>query len=118
MDVRTAVISFHHSERIKSELIIGSSLLSKLTSFRGEELSGAVKMVALFLEAVSGEARIAYNTLRSESFLEADRKIGESVASVKIHDYDGANACISQALSMITTRSHEAMKVLMESRLI
>jgi hypothetical protein len=118
MDTRKAILIYQYSERIKSELIIASGLLEKMALLEGEALSGAEKMITAFLEALVGEIRIAQHVEKTMNFLGAERKIMEAIGRMKPLDHAAVKRCISEALSLITTSSQGAMKVLMDRNLI
>ena len=61
MNTKTAIHIYQYAERIKSELIIASGLLTRLDTMKGDERIGAEKMMTSFLEALCGEIRIAQN---------------------------------------------------------
>ena len=88
MNTRKAILTYMYAERIKSELIIASNLLTTMDTLDGNERLGA------------------------------ERKIMEAIGKVKLHKISEINQCISEALSLITTCSAGAMKVLMSQQLI
>ena len=118
MNTRKAILTYMYAERIKSELIIASSLLAAMNGLEDNERLGAEKMMGSFLEALAGEIRIAQHVERSMNFIGAERKIMEAVGKVKLHEISEINQCISEALSLITTCSAGAMKVLMSRQFI
>ena len=118
MNTRKAILTYQYAERIKSELIIASNLLAAMDSLEGNERLGAEKMMVLFLEALTGEIRIAQHVERSMNFIGAERKIMEAMGKIKLQERSEINQCISEALSLVTTCSSGAMKVLMSQQLI
>ena len=48
MNTRKAILTYQYAERIKSELIIASGLLSKMDRLEGDERLGAEKMMVSF----------------------------------------------------------------------
>jgi hypothetical protein len=118
MNTRKVILTYMYAERIKSELIIASDLLTTMGGLEGNERMGAEKMMESFLEALAGEIRIAQHVERSMNFIGAERKIMEAIGMVKLHEISEINQCISEALSLITTCSAGAMKVLMSQQLI
>jgi hypothetical protein len=118
MNTRKAIFSYMYAERIKSELIMASNLLATMDSLEGDERLGAEKMMASFLEALTGEIRIAQHVERSMNFIGAERKITEAIGKIRLYERSGINQCISEALSLVTTCSSGAMKVLMSQQLI
>jgi hypothetical protein len=118
MNTRKAILTYMYAERIKSELIIASGLLATMDGLEGNERLGAEKMMRSFLEALVGEIRIAQHVERSMNFIGAEKKIMEAVGKTRFHERSEINQCISEALSLITTCSSGAMKVLMSRQLI
>ena len=118
MNTRKAILTYMYAERIKSELIIASGLLSKMDGLEGDERLGAEKMMVSFLEALAGEIRIAQHVEISMNFIGAERKIMEAMGKIKLQERSEINQCISEALSLVTTCSSGAMKVLMSQQLI
>jgi len=118
MNTRKAIIIYQYAERVKSELIIASSLLTTMNGLEGNERLGAEKMMVSFLEALAGEIRIAQHVERTMNFIGAERKIMEAIGKIKLHERSEINQCISEALSLVTTCSSGAMKVLMSQQLI
>lgn len=118
MTTRKAILIYMYAERIKSELIIASNLLSTMEGLEVNERRGAEKMMVSFLKALTGEIRIAQHVERSMNFIGAERKIMEAIGKIRLHERSEINLCISEALSLITTCSAGAMKVLMNQQLI
>ena len=118
MNTRKAIFIYMYAERIKSELIIASNLLATMDVLEGDERLGAEKMMASFLEALTGEIRIAQHVERTINFIGAERKITEAIGKIRLYERSGINQCISEALSLVTTCSSGAMKVLMSQQLI
>lgn len=118
MNTRKAIFIYQYAERIKSELIIASNLLAAMNGLEGNERLGAEKMMVSFLEALAGEIRIAQHVERTMNFIGAERKIMEAIGMIGRHERSEINQCISEALSLVTTCSSGAMKVLMSEQLI
>ena len=118
MNTRKAIFIYMYAERIKSELIITSNLLATMDGLEGDEHLGAEKMMASFLDALAGEIRIAQHVEGTMNFIGAERKIMEATGKIKLQKRSEINQCISEALSLVTTCSSGAMKVLMSQQLI
>lgn len=118
MNTRKAILTYQYAERIKSELIIASNLLTTMDGLERNERLGAEKMMLSFLEALTGELRIAQHVEKSMNFIGAEKKIMEAIGKIKLQKSSEINLCISEALSLVTTCSAGAMKVLMSRQLI
>jgi len=118
LDARTAIICFQYTERIKSELIIVSSLLGEIDELKGDELAGAEKLMLSLLRALEGEVRIAHNVVGTQYFEEATYKVAEVANKVRSREYSDAIRRVSEAISLITTGGQQATEVLNEKGLL
>jgi len=109
MDVKHLILEFQYSEKIKSQLIIGSNLLAHVEALKGEERAGAEKIVKTYLQSVLTEIRIARNTVRSINYHGAEKNVTESLGRLEMNDLKSSSLCISKALSYITTSCQAAM---------
>ena len=97
-----------HSERIKSELIIGSKMLAALKGFKDEEFMGALKMLEQYFQALSTEVGIALNSTNDLRF----KKILDLISNLNCSDYENSMESISKAVSITTTCANEAFQAL------
>jgi hypothetical protein len=118
MDTRKTILVYQYAERIKSELIIASSLLAKMLTLRDEERQGAEKMMHAYLEALTHEIKIAQNIEKSVNFVGAEKKVMEALGRLRLSESSEMNRCISEALSFITTSCQAAMEALEQEQLI
>lgn len=118
MDVKHLILEFQYSEKIKSQLIIGSTLLARMEALRGEERAGAEKIVKTYLQSLLTEIRIARNTVKSVSYHGAEKNVAEGLGRLEMNDLINSNLSISKALSYITTSCQAAMTNLQKSDLI
>jgi hypothetical protein len=117
-ELKRAVVCFQHAERIKSELIIASKLLDRISTLSGDELTGASKLYSYFLEALEGEINIARNVVGLEDFEKAGKKLGEAADKAYYFQYEEAMSLLSEAMSSITTSGQKAAEVLKEKGLL
>ncbi len=118
MDTRKTILVYQYAERIKSELIIASELLAKMLALRGEERTGAEKMMHAYLEATVREIKMAQNIEKSVNFVGAEKRIEEAMGRLKLTEYSEIKRCISEALSFITTSCQAAMEALEKEQLL
>jgi hypothetical protein len=119
MDTREAILIYQYSERIKSELIIASQLLAKMTTFQGEEFTGAKELMTSYLEALVREIRIAQNVKKPLiNFVGAEKKVLEAIGKMKLSEYSDINRCLSEALSLVTTSCQASLEALMDKGLV
>lgn len=118
MDMKPLILEFQYSEKIKSQLIIGSNLLALIESLKGEERTGAEKIVKAYLQSLLTEIRIAQNSIKSVNYHGAERNVTESLGRLEMHDMANSNLSISKALSYVTTSCEAAMTSLQENNLL
>jgi len=100
-----------HSERVKSELIVGSKLLVSLRDFKEREFDGALKMLENYFNALESEIGIAYNSTKDPRFME----ILNLISGMDFIDYDASMDRIARAVSITTTLANEAYQSLFGS---
>ncbi len=97
-----------HSERIKSELIIGSKMLVALKGFKDAEFTGALKMLEQYFQALLTEVGIALNSTKDLRF----KDILDLISNLNFADYNTSMESISKAVSITTTCANEAFQTL------
>jgi hypothetical protein len=119
MEMREAIFNFQYSEKMKSGLIIGTSLLDQLASLKkDEEFSGGRKVLVWYLEGLLREIRIAENVLGSGHYTDLERKLMEVIGRIQMSQYQEAQRSFSEAISLATTSCQTAMSFLMEKKLV
>jgi hypothetical protein len=118
METREAILNLEYSEKMKSGLIIGISLLNQLASLRDEELSGGKKILVGYLEGLLLEVRIAGNILGLAHYVNLEQKVMEVVGRIEMSQFQEAQRSFSEAISLATTLCQSSMTLLMEKKLI
>ncbi len=118
METRDAILNLEYSEKMKSGLIIGTSLLDQLGSLRDEELSGGRRILVGYLEGLLREIRIAGNVLGSNHYVDLERKMMEVIGRVQMSQFQEAQRSFSEAISLATTSCQSSMNFLMEKKLV
>jgi hypothetical protein len=118
LEIKKAIVIFHYTEKVKSNLIMTFSLLEFLGTMRDEEIEGAEKLLTAFLNALIREVHIAANATEVKSFKDVTAKLEETIEQVKQHNYDEAMKLVSEAISLSTTGGSEAAETLKDKGLI
>jgi hypothetical protein len=119
METREAILDFQYSEKMKSGLIIGTTLLDQLVSLKkDEELSGGRKILVWYLEGLLREVRIAENVLGLGHYAELERKVMEVIGRIHMSQLQEAQGSFSEAISLATTSCQRAMSFLVEKKLL
>ena len=116
--IKKAIICFLYTEKIKSDLILTTSLLATLNSMEDENIVGAEKLMVAHLNALIREVNIATNASGIEGFREVNGKLENAVQQIKQHNYVDAAKLVSGAISITTTTGHQAAQTLREKDLI
>ncbi|MEM2937493.1 MAG: hypothetical protein QXJ63_02990 [Candidatus Bathyarchaeia archaeon] len=117
-EIRKAFIVFHYAEKIKTDLIVASSLLEFLGGMENAETAGAEKLLAAYFNALIVEVNIAANASQIEGFRDVASKLQEAVEQTKQHNYASAQKLISEAITITTTHGSSAAQTLKEKSLI
>jgi hypothetical protein len=119
METREAILDFQYAEKMKSGLIIGTTLLDQMASLKKEEeLSGGKKVLVWYLEGLLREIRIAENVLGSGHYTELERKVMEVIGRIHMSQFQEAQGSFSEAISLATTSCQTAMNFLIEKKLV
>lgn len=117
-EIKKAIICFLYTERIKSDLILTTSLLETLNSMGEEDIVGAEKLLVAYLNALIREVNIAANASGVEGFKEVNVKLEDAIQQIKQHNYVNAAKLVSRAISITTTNGHQAAQTLRKKGLI
>ena len=118
-DVKRAVTVFNYAEKIKTSLIMASSLLELLGGIKDEaEIAGAEKLLVAYLNALIVEVNIAANASQIEGFRDIASKLQKAAEQVRLHNYTIVQRFISEAISMAVTHGNWAAQTLKEKNLI
>jgi hypothetical protein len=119
VEAREAILDFQYSEKMKSALIIGTTLLDQITSLKNdEEFSGGKKVLIWYLEGLLREIRIAENVLGSGHYSGLERKMMEVIGRIHMSQFQEAQWSFSEAISLATTSCQTAMNCLQEKKLV
>ena len=119
MDTRKAIFDFQYSEKMKSGLIIGISLLELLATLKDEiEFSGGRKVLVWYLEAWLRELRIAQNVIGLDHYVDLERKLMEVIGRIQMSQFEEAHRSFSEGISLATTSCQTSMNFLMEKKLV
>jgi len=117
--VKRALTVFNYAEKIKTGLIVASSMLEFLDEISKEaELAGAEKMFTAYINALILEVNIAANASKAEGFGEIAANLQKVIEYVKQRNSVAAQRLISEAISMATTHGSRAAQILKDKNLI
>lgn len=117
-EVKKAFLVFHYAEKIKTNLIVASTLLELLGGLTDVEIAGAEKLLIAYFNALIMEVNIAANASQIEGFRDIAEKLNEAIEQTGQHNYANAERRISEAISIATTHGSGAAQTLKDKGLI
>ena len=118
MKVEDAIIIYNYCEKIKSELIILSSLIEEASNVKAENVEGARKIVLAFFNALIGEIRTAKAITKVEDFSKVEFNLMECLGSFNLRKIKDAQENVGKTLTATTTICHQAVETLKDRNLI
>lgn len=117
-EIKKTLLTFHYTEKIKTNLILTANLLEFLNSLPDEEIAGAEKLLVAYFHALIKEVNIAVNASGVIGFHDVNLKLEEAIEQTKQHNYANAEKLVSEAVTITTTNGSQAAQTLKEKDLI
>ncbi|WP_292519680.1 hypothetical protein [Methanoculleus sp.] len=118
MDLKTAIRTYQFAERAKSELIVGSQLITALIQFPIQEKPGGKRMLVMVLESIRSELEFAYGDTGLGEFKTAINHLNEAISLTESMELGTASERIARAVSAATTAAQTAWDTLREHELL
>mgnify|MGYP001028238622 CR=1 FL=1 len=118
MNKKQANLSFHYSEKLKSNLFLLSGTLQRLEGLKGEKLEGGKEIIKGMLDGLRGELKMSEGYLPSEKVSLIEKGLDDLEGDIELHQYSNAMEELGKVISYVTTVSNVHIKVLLEEDLI
>lgn len=118
MDRKQANLTFHHSEKLKSNLFLVSAAIDILTTLKAERLEGGRQVIKGVFGALSTELNMASGYIGPAKTKAIEGELSEVEAEIEAQDFTKAREHLAQTFSKVTTVSNKHIKVLMDEDLI
>ncbi|HQD26677.1 MULTISPECIES: hypothetical protein [Methanoculleus] len=118
MDLKTAIKTYQFAERAKSELVVGSQLMTALIQFPIQEKPGGKRMLLMVLESIRSELDFAYGDTGNGEFKKAIDHLNEAISLTESMELGTASERMGRAVSAVTTAAQAAWETLKEHELI
>ncbi|NLA38538.1 MAG: hypothetical protein GX882_03955 [Methanomicrobiales archaeon] len=118
MDLKSAIRTYQFAERAKSELIIGSHMITALVQFPNQEKPGGKRMLLMMLESIRTELEFAHRDTRRREFRNAIDQLNEAISLIESMELGAASERMSRAISASTTAAQVAWDTLKEHGLL
>ncbi len=117
LDTSSAIKLFLHSEKIKTGLIIVSSVLHQIIS--GKEISEKeLTLIRYLVNSLSGELEIAYRVTGNACFKEVGILLDTFLSRISPKNIREQLDYLSRAVTVVATSADEAINVLLEKGLL
>lgn len=118
MSVEDAILVYNYCEKIKSELIILSSLIEESSNVKDEHVEGARRIILAFFNALIGEVKTAKAVTKLEEFSKVEFNLMECLGSFNLRKIRDAHENLGKTLTAITTICHQVVETLKSKNLI
>ncbi len=108
-EVKRDILGFMYAERLKSALIVASSLLDVLDDLDEAERPGGLKMLGSFVKGISNEMKLAANVMGSPDWDGLTGQFNLMEGYARLGQMEAARQELSRTLSQITTLAGRAM---------
>ncbi|MBC7115277.1 MAG: hypothetical protein PWR13_73 [Archaeoglobi archaeon] len=104
------IIGYQYFERVKSNLMHFSRLLSELEGMSGDEYEGGRKVLMSYLESILNELRISSNFVEDDERMEVEKKLMECMGHLSMRDSEKALKSLGEAISLVATSANKRAK--------
>jgi hypothetical protein len=118
MDVRSAVIAYAQSEKVKTGLIWISQLAEMTKGLKGEQRITGENMILNMINFIGNEINLAQKVTHDQSWQEIEKNIEKARVMIQSGIFEEVTWHLTQALSQTTGIGQKSMTFLMEKKLI
>jgi hypothetical protein len=118
MNIKSAIITFSQSEKIKAGLIWTSQALEANMGIPEPEKRGSERIISALLNMIAGEIHVVMKMAPHERWDAAMKYIDTAAVMVNSNVAHDATFHLSKALSQVTSIGHESMTLLAEKNLL
>lgn len=108
--MNSELVAYQYFERVKSNLIHLSRLLSELEKMKGDEYEGGRKIILSYLDGILNELKMSSSVVSESERVELERKIMECIGHISTKEIDQAFRSLGEAIALISNlaskRSH------------
>jgi hypothetical protein len=116
--MKKEIICYQLAERIKSALIVSSTMLQVLETLQGDELEGAKKVMFAFFDALSTETALALKATGTLEFEQVGETVNPVIRLIEEGAFSEAHATLGKMVSRATTVCDRTLRALMEEELM
>ena len=117
-DSRGAILLFHFADRLKSELLIASQLLTTLLQLKGQEQEGAKRLFLDYFRALEREMSLGIALVNDQDMTRMRTVLTGLTGMVDANMFTEIQDHITWIISTMTTYAQRSMEHLMKEGLL
>ncbi|MFW6126575.1 MAG: hypothetical protein ACOC6K_00025 [Thermodesulfobacteriota bacterium] len=117
-DSRGAILLFHFADRLKSELLIASQLLTTLLQLKGQEQEGAKRLFLAYFRALEQEMSLGIALVNDQDMIRMRTVLTGLTGMVDSNMFTEIQDHITWIISTMTTYAQRAMEYLMKEGML
>ena len=115
---REAILLFHFADRLKSELLIASKLLTTLLQLKGQEQEGGKRLFLDYFRALEGEMGLGIALINDQDMIRVRTVFTGLTGMVDSNMFNEVQEHLTWIISTMTTYAQRAMEFLMKDKLL
>jgi hypothetical protein len=115
---REAILLFHFADRLKSELLIASKLLTSLLQLKGQEQEGGKRLFLDYFRALEGEMGLGIALINDQDMVRVRTVLTGLTGMVDSNMFNEVQEHLTWIISTMTTYAQRAMEFLMKGKLL
>jgi hypothetical protein len=115
---REAILLFHFADRLKSELLIASKLLTSLLQLKGQEQEGGKRLFLDYFRALEGEMGLGIALINDQDMIRVRTVLTGLTGMIDSNMFNEVQEHLTWIISTMTTYAQRAMEFLMKDKLL
>ncbi len=115
---REAILIFHLADRVKSELLIASSLLNIVLQLKDAQQEGGRKVLLEYFRALDREVALGQSMIKDPDMVRVQTVMSGLVGMVNAGPLHEVQSHLTWVISNMTTHAQRAMQYLMDRKLL
>jgi hypothetical protein len=115
---KEAILIFHLADRVKSELLIASSLLNIVLQLKETEQEGGRKVLLEYFRALDREVALSQSMIKDPEMVRVQTVMTGLVGMVNAGPLHEVQNHLTWVISNMTTHAQRAMQFLMDKKLL
>jgi hypothetical protein len=115
---REAILLFHFADRLKSELLIASKLLTSLLQLKGQEQEGGKRLFLDYFRALEGEMGLGIALINDQDMVRVRTVLAGLTGMIDSNMFNEVQEHLTWIISTMTTYAQRAMEFLLKEGLL